>query len=194
MSGAGPIRPRLLATQDRLPILLAVLGGWHGLRSSPPPGCARHSPSWGHQCGGASGLSSPMTAASCGGDGDLAAAGRRPVRHGAADDVAGHGGSAQRRGTGELHRLPLQQPDLEDDEEHHWALNDFLPAGVSRRDFTHLTPLELEIDGAVVDQLPRRSGLILSTPTGFHGLCPGGRWSDPASGHRRHRGGSDLSR
>ena len=70
--------------------------------------------------------------------------------------------------------LPLQQPDLEDDEEHHWALNDFYLRAY-RDEISPTCTLELEIDGEVVDQL-RGDGLILSTPTGSTGyaLAAGG--------------------
>ena len=59
---------------------------------------------------------------------------------------------------------PLQQPDLEDDEEHHWALNDFYLRAY-RDEISPTCTLELEIDGEVIDQV-RGDGLILSTPTG----------------------------
>ena len=70
--------------------------------------------------------------------------------------------------------LSLQQPDLEDDEEHHWALNDFYLRAY-RDEISPTCTLELEIDGEVVDQL-RGDGLILSTPTGSTGyaLAAGG--------------------
>ena len=70
--------------------------------------------------------------------------------------------------------LSLQQPDLEDDEEHHWALNDFYLRAY-RDEVSPTCTLELEIDGEVVDQL-RGDGLILSTPTGSTGyaLAAGG--------------------
>ena len=68
----------------------------------------------------------------------------------------------------------LQQPDIEDDEEHHWALNDFYLRAY-RDEISPTCTLELEIDGEVVDQM-RGDGLILSTPTGSTGyaLAAGG--------------------
>ena len=68
----------------------------------------------------------------------------------------------------------LQQPDLEDDEEHHWAFNDFYLRAY-RDEISPTCTLELEIDGEVVDQM-RGDGLILSTPTGSTGyaLAAGG--------------------
>ena len=68
----------------------------------------------------------------------------------------------------------LQQPDLEDDEEHHWAFNDFYLRAY-RDEISPTCTLELEIDGEVVDQV-RGDGLILSTPTGSTGyaLAAGG--------------------
>ena len=65
--------------------------------------------------------------------------------------------------------LPLQQPDLEDDEEHHWALNDFYLRAY-RDEISPTCTLELEIDGEVVDQV-RGDGLILATPTGSTGYA-----------------------
>ena len=69
---------------------------------------------------------------------------------------------------------PLQQPDLEDDEEHHWAFNDFYLRAY-RDEISPTCTLELEIDGEVIDQV-RGDGLILSTPTGSTGyaLAAGG--------------------
>ena len=69
---------------------------------------------------------------------------------------------------------PLQQPDVEDDEQHHWALNDFYLRAY-RDEISPTCTLELEIDGEVVDQV-RGDGLILSTPTGSTGyaLAAGG--------------------
>ena len=69
---------------------------------------------------------------------------------------------------------PLQQPDIEDDDEHHWALNDFYLRAY-RDEISPTCTLELEIDGEVVDQI-RGDGLILSTPTGSTGysLAAGG--------------------
>ena len=69
---------------------------------------------------------------------------------------------------------PLQQPDVEDDDEHHWALNDFYLRAY-RDEISPTCTLELEIDGEVVDQI-RGDGLILSTPTGSTGyaLAAGG--------------------
>ena len=69
---------------------------------------------------------------------------------------------------------PLQQPDIEDDEEHHWALNDFYLRAY-RDEISPTCTLELEIDGEVVDQI-RGDGLILATPTGSTGyaLAAGG--------------------
>ena len=61
----------------------------------------------------------------------------------------------------------LQQPDVEDDEEHHWALNDFYLRAY-RDEISPTCTLELEIDGEVVDQV-RGDGLILATPTGSTG-------------------------
>ena len=68
----------------------------------------------------------------------------------------------------------LQQPDLEDDEEHHWAFNDFYLRAY-RDEISPTCTLELEIDGEVIDQV-RGDGLILSTPTGSTGyaLAAGG--------------------
>ena len=61
----------------------------------------------------------------------------------------------------------FQQPDVEDDEEHHWALNDFYLRAY-RDEISPTCTLELEIDGEVVDQV-RGDGLILATPTGSTG-------------------------
>ena len=68
----------------------------------------------------------------------------------------------------------LQQPDVEDDDNHHWALNDFYLRAY-RDEISPTCTLELEIDGEVVDQM-RGDGLILSTPTGSTGyaLAAGG--------------------
>ena len=75
----------------------------------------------------------------------------------------------------------LQQPDLEDDEEHHWAFNDFYLRAY-RDEISPTCTLELEIDGEVIDQV-RGDGLILSTPTGSTGyaLAAGGPILHPAS-------------
>ena len=69
---------------------------------------------------------------------------------------------------------PLLQPDVEDDDLHHWALNDFYLRAY-RDEISPTCTLELEIDGEVVDQM-RGDGLILSTPTGSTGyaLAAGG--------------------
>lgn len=69
---------------------------------------------------------------------------------------------------------PLQVLDVEDDDEHHWALNDFYLRAY-RDEISPTCTLELEIDGEVVDQM-RGDGLILSTPTGSTGyaLAAGG--------------------
>ena len=64
---------------------------------------------------------------------------------------------------------PLQQPELEDDEEHHWAFNDFYLRAY-RDEISPTCTLELEIDGEVIDQV-RGDGLILSTPTGSTGYA-----------------------
>ena len=58
---------------------------------------------------------------------------------------------------------PLLQPELEDDEDRHSALNDFYLRAY-RDEISPTCTLELEIDGEVVDQM-RGDGLILSTPT-----------------------------
>ena len=68
----------------------------------------------------------------------------------------------------------LQQPDMENYEEHHWAFNDFYLRAY-RDEISPTCTLELEIDGEVIDQV-RGDGLILSTPTGSTGyaLAAGG--------------------
>ncbi len=79
--------------------------------------------------------------------------------------------SAQERASS---AAPLQVLDVEDDDEHHWALNDFYMRAY-RDEISPTCTLELEIDGEVVDQM-RGDGLILSTPTGSTGyaLAAGG--------------------
>jgi NAD+ kinase len=69
---------------------------------------------------------------------------------------------------------PLLQPELEDDDDRHSALNDFYLRAY-RDEISPTCTLELEIDGEVVDQM-RGDGLILSTPTGSTGyaLAAGG--------------------
>ena len=68
----------------------------------------------------------------------------------------------------------LQHQDLEDDEEHHWAFNDFYLRAY-RDEISPTCTLELEIDGAVIGQVGG-GGLSLSTPTGSSGsaLAAGG--------------------
>ncbi|MAH59074.1 MAG: NAD(+) kinase [Synechococcus sp. ARS1019] len=61
----------------------------------------------------------------------------------------------------------LSALDLEDDDLHHWALNDFYLRAY-RDEISPTCTLELEIDGEVVDQV-RGDGLILATPTGSTG-------------------------
>jgi NAD+ kinase len=79
--------------------------------------------------------------------------------------------SAEDRAAGSV---PLQQADHDDDDAHHWALNDFYLRAY-RDEISPTCTLELEIDGEVVDQI-RGDGLILSTPTGSTGyaLAAGG--------------------
>ena len=79
--------------------------------------------------------------------------------------------SAEERAAG---GSPFQQPDEKDDDEQHWALNDFYLRAY-RDEISPTCTLELEIDGEVVDQI-RGDGLILSTPTGSTGyaLAAGG--------------------
>ena len=134
--------------------------------------------------------SSPTTAVCCGGDeiwqrllNDQYAMERRMMLQAMVDRR-----SAEERAEGPT---PLQQPDVEDDDEHHWALNDFYLRAY-RDEISPTCTLELEIDGEVVDQI-RGDGLILSTPHRFNGLCPCGWGANFASGHRRHCGGTDLS-
>ena len=63
--------------------------------------------------------------------------------------------------------VAISASDLEDDDLHHWALNDFYLRAY-RDEISPTCTLELEIDGEVVDQV-RGDGLILATPTGSTG-------------------------